>query len=598
MTRPLRRGGRVAGVAAALALLTTTIVSAVAPSSTASANVLAVDTLHPVAGPLGPITVVGDSVMLGGGLVTPTLSDRLVARGWGPVRFRASVGMSTGTPGSTSSTTASYWIERWRAEGWDTADIVVNLGANDSGLCGASVSCARGRIGWVLDAIGPGHRVWWPKITRYPDFADQAAAWNQALDQLAAERDDLYLWDWPTVMYREGQYAWDHTHLTGAGYIRRNELMSTEITADLARATRRGTDADLPPATGEGNEVVPIGPVRVVDTREGDPGRLAAGQVVQVDVSGHLPEGATAAAVYVTATQTDDRGYLTAYDCDDARPTASAVNYGPGETRGAVTITPVSESGRFCLFSRSAAHVVVDLQAAFVPTGSDGTRFTPLASPERLLDTRATGRSSRLEVAVPDGAELVAVSLAAIGTGERGFLTAFGCTDDVPLIATVNHGPNEVVGGTAFVPVSDDGTICVFMKSDADVTIDLTGTFAADGALVFVPITPTRTVDTRSAIGGWGPIHGTGQTIDAAVAPDDAAAVSGTLTIIDPLRPGHLRAWSCGELPETANVNARPGQILANSVTTGVDDAGRLCLYARAATNTVFDTAGWWIPAP
>ena len=147
------------------------------------------------------------------------------------------------------------------------------------------------------------------------------------------------------------------------------------------------------------------------------------------------------------------------------------------------------------------------------------------------------------------------------------------------------------------MPVSDAGTICVFVKSNAHVTVDLTGTFSGDGELVFVPVTPTRTIDTRDATGGWGPIHGGGQTIDARVAPAEARAVSGTLTLVEPLKPGHLRAFSCGAVPDTANVNAAAGQVLANSLTTGLDDGGRLCLFARSATSTVFDTSGWWVPA-
>lgn len=574
-------------------MLTTAIAAAAGPSP-ADANVLLVDTLDPTPGPLGPITVVGDSVLLGGGIVSPSLSDRLAERGWGPIRFRASLGMSTGTAGTTSDTTAAYWIERWRSEGWDTTDVVVNLGANDSGICDSSVACARGRIEVVLDAIGPNHRIWWPKITRYPTFAHQAAAWNQALDELAAERDDLYLWDWPTVMYAEGEYAWDHTHLTGDGYRRRNELMALEITADLARATRTGTAAELPDPSDEPSELTPVGPVRVLDTRDDPPGRLAAGDVVEVDLSDHVPADATAAAVYVTAAGPAERGFLTAYDCGP-RPTTSAVNYAAATTRGAVTITPLSDESTFCVFTRSATDVVVDVQAAFVPPGRGGVRFDPLATPNRLVDTRESGRAQRLEIEVPDGADVAAISLAAIGAGDPGFLTAYPCTDDIPLIATVNHGAEGVVGGTAFVPVGDDGTICVYSKALAHVTVDLTGTFATDGELAFVPAVPTRTIDTRDATGGWGPIHGSGQTLDAIVAPADARAVSGTLTLVEPLRPGHLRAFACGTLPDTANVNAAAGQVLANSLTTGLADDGRLCVYARAAGATVFDTTGWWI---
>jgi hypothetical protein len=38
--------------------------------------------------------------------------------------------------------------------------------------------------------------------------------------------------------------------------------------------------------------------------------------------------------------------------------------------------------------------------------------------------------------------------------------------------------------------------------------------------------------------------------------------------------------------------------VLANSLTTGISAQGRLCVMSRSAASTVFDTSGWWIPAP
>ncbi len=558
------------------------------------------ETFHAASGPNGAISVIGDSVLLGSVLYSPTIGQALAERGWGPVRVRAGGSYSTGAFPVQPTARASYWIEAWRRQGWDAPNVVVNLGTNDSGFCTTSLACARDAIVHVLDTIGPGHRIWWPKITRGPEHRHWAANWNLALDQIAAERPEFVTWDWPTVMATPGFASNDGIHLSPEGYRRRSTLMATEITNVLARATRTGAEAPLPAPSAPPSDVVPVGPVRVLDTRTDPPGRMAAGTSVAVDVSDSIPAGSTAVAVYVAATGATDPGYLTAFECGRDRPLASAANYPAGGTRGAVTITPVSERGIFCLFSRADTDVVVDLQAAFVPLGgaTDGLRFTPLATPRRLLDTRITGRRPMIEIPVPPGADMVAVSIAAIDGASRGHLVAYPCTSDVPTIATVNHGPREVIAGTAFVPVGADGTICVSAKSAVDLTVDLTGTFSDDGDLVFRPAPPTRTIDTRDATGGWAPIHGNGQTIDARVAPAQARAVSGTLTIVRPASAGHLRSWGCGALPGTANVNGAAGDVTANSVTTGLGDGGRLCVYARSTTSTVFDTTGWWIPLP
>ena len=83
----------------------------------------------------GPITVLGDSVMQGGLIVSPTIVDQLAANGWGPIRARAGVGYNTRTSGGAAESHVSYWIDLWRSQGWDPTDVVINLGANDSGAC-------------------------------------------------------------------------------------------------------------------------------------------------------------------------------------------------------------------------------------------------------------------------------------------------------------------------------------------------------------------------------------------------------------------------------------------------------------------------------
>jgi hypothetical protein len=544
----------------------------------------------------GAVTVLGDSVLQGSVIFGPTIVSRLAEHGWGPIRARAGVGYTTGYFSASTEAKSTYWIERWRQEGWDAPNVLINLGANDSGRCNVDLACARNAILHLVDAIGPGHRIWWPQITRHPYYQHQADTWNLALHQIAEERDDFFTWNWPQVMAAGGFSSGDNTHLSGDGYRTRSQLMAHEFSADLVAAKRTGGDAPLATATGSTTGLVPIGPVRIIDTRNDPPGTVPADTAIEIDVSAHVPEGTTAVAAYVSATNTTGPGFLTAYECSSGRPEASAANHTTGQTRGAVAITPISADGIFCLYTLAEADLLVDLQAAFVP-GDDALRFDPLDTPRRLVDTRESGRREIIEIDAPAGAEAVAISVTAAFTDTFGFLTAYPCTAEVPVVATVNYQPNEVVSGTAFVPVSDDGTVCVYVLTDTDVTVDLTGTFAPDGELVFQPARPTRMVDTRVGIGGWSPIHGQFQTIEARVAPPNAQAVSGTLTLVSPMRPGFLRAWGCGPEPDTANVTGLAGDVLANSVTTGISDAGHLCITARAATSTIFDTSGWWIPA-
>ena len=153
-----------------------------------------VETASPAPGPRGSIAVIGDSVMLGSvwetGGYGPSLGAMLAGDGWGPVVSKAGVGVQTGRflPPSSGANMAT-WITNRRRLGWDAGTFVINLGANEVSSCFRSVECAVLSIDGFLDVIGPGHQVWWAKITM-PDPAD-AATWNAALDIVAARRPEL-----------------------------------------------------------------------------------------------------------------------------------------------------------------------------------------------------------------------------------------------------------------------------------------------------------------------------------------------------------------------------------------------------------------------
>ncbi len=371
-------------------------------SMPADAIVLADQELIEQPGPLGAVTVIGDSVLLGSLLYSPTIGAQLSARGWGPILSRAAVGMSTGINNVTLQARASYWLQQWRSEGWDAPNVFVNLGANDSGICQTNVQCARNGIMFLVNEIGPGRTIWWPQITRYTPYSSHGDAWNEALRQIDAELPNFYTWDWPLVMSTEGFRSPDNTHLDPAGYRRRSDRMAAEFTADLARATRTGSDAVLPSATTEVSEFVPIASTRALDSRLLNSGRtttvVPAGTAVTVDLKDFVPTGSNAVAAYVSATNTAADGFLTAYDCSGARPETSNVNYRVGQTRGAVAITPISTSRSLCVYTSADADVLVDVQGAFLPASAESPealRFTPLGTPVRLLDTRGEQPSAR-----------------------------------------------------------------------------------------------------------------------------------------------------------------------------------------------------------
>ncbi|MEP1126112.1 MAG: SGNH/GDSL hydrolase family protein [Ilumatobacter sp.] len=561
-------------------------IGAASSDGVAEAAPVAIDI--PAPGPLGAVTVFGDSVLLGSALYGPTLPDRLAERGWGPIRFRAGEGYNTRSTGDFS---AGNWFRRWRAEGWDAPNVLVNLGANDSGICVTDFACARTSIQRVIDEIGPGHRIWWPQITRFYTKFPEQENWNRALRQFADERSDFTTWDWPAEL---SQYpSPDGTHLSPDGYRARSVRMAEVFTRDMARGTRVGGDAVLPSAGRSPSTFVSLPSTRIVDTRSDGSGPLAPGTTRRVDFADAVPDGTTAVALYLGSARATTNGFFTATPCGETSD-ASTVNYRTSTPIGAPTIVALGTGDDVCVSSSGASDLVVDLQGAF--TGSpDGLTLTPLGTPRRLVDTRGAARPAELVVAVPAGASAVAVNLTAVRASENGFLSAYPCGTPTEA-ANLNFRTGGAWAASAIVQVSDDDTICVRANVSTDIAVDITGTFGTGPGLRFVPVAPTRAIDTRDATGGWGPIHGAGQTFDIRVAPPDASAVTGTLTIVNPFDSSFVSAEPCAGSTATSSANAGQGAVIANSVTVGVTGAGRLCLTASTAGHTLFDTTGWWVP--
>ena len=593
-------------IAVITVLLTSSTVTG-SPSGTATAlttapfspsfSVPTKDLLDPTPRELGPISVIGDSVMLGSLTYSPNLVTRLAEAGFGPIRARAGLGYGTGAFATPEWSRSSLWIEKWRAEGWDAPTVLVNVGVNDAGYCRNDGACAQRAIEHLLAAIGPDRDVIWPNITRSAvGSIDHQGTWNAALASVASRTPRLHLWDWAAV-YATGAFpSGDRVHLAPDGYRARNVLLAEVVSAAVARTERTGESRPLPSASTTARPFSPVAPARVLDTRR-DRAPVEAGGTVSVDLSGRVPADASAVAVNITSTGSMSEGYLAAHPCSGAVPDTSNVNHGAGHDRGAHAIVAVGPDRRLCVRTEAAGHVIVDLQGYFSPTGELG--FESLVTPTRLLDTRHSGRPGPdgvVAVPMPAGAEAVAVTLTVTGADRGGFLSAYPCGGAPPDVSNVNFGSDEPVAGAAFVPVGDDGAICILTAlADVDVIVDLTGTFTSDGGLGLVVAPATRLLDTRSGVGGWGPRHARNARVEITAAPPEARAVTGTLTLVAPRGEGFLSAEACDVTSETSSVNALDAQTMANSVTVGVSD-GRLCISSSATGHTIFDVTGWWTP--
>lgn len=301
-------------------------------------------------------------------------------------------------------------------------------------------------------------------------------------------------------------------------------------------------------------------------------------------------------ALTVTARDASAGGYLRFYACGTPEPATSNVNFQPGVVRTAQVLVAVDAAQLLCVVSNVSVHFDIALQGTFGPTG---LTLDPVA-PQRAVDTRLIGRATDLVVSVP-ASQAVAASVVVVGQSAGGSVTVYECGTPMPDPFMLSFEPDEVIAGSIFVATSATNTICVHVNANdsrgVDVIVDITGTFsAAPSGLRFSPVTGTRLLDTRSGEGGWYGRQSPGQTINVVGAPSGVAAVSGTLTMVQPPSNSHLRAWQCGTtLPPTSVVNARAGLAAANNVTTAIAGDLTLCVWASQNTSTLFDVMGYWV---
>jgi hypothetical protein len=118
------------------------------------------------------------------------------------------------------------------------------------------------------------------------------------------------------------------------------------------------------PDTAPPASFVPVGPIRVVDTRV-DGSRVAAGSTLIVDVGAEYADKSI--SVNLAVTDASGAGFAALYACDQARPSTSSLNYQLGQAIANGVITKVSSTGTVCVYMHEAADVILDLFGMFPP---------------------------------------------------------------------------------------------------------------------------------------------------------------------------------------------------------------------------------------
>ena len=355
----------------------------------------------------------------------------------------------------------------------------------------------------------------------------------------------------------------DHAHLRRHDRRHRRRTTVIDGPATVAAAPIESASAQEPTSAYASS-----GSFRLADTRSTDCGcTLLDATTMRVDVAGRfgIADDITAAVVTVTATNITADSFLTAYPAGQAVPNTSIVNPRRSHDVGNTAIVPVGADGAIDIRSTiaigPAIDVVVDVTGFFVPadTATQG-RFVP-ATPERILDTRRPGSpTGRLapggSVVVPRPAGVPADSLGLVLNVTSVEATAAGFLNISPTNGTATptsfmnpDGSGDPLAAFVIAPLTADG-LTIHATSGGHVIVDLIGWFTGPSAGsspdgLFVPISPTRRLDTRDDPRNVGPV-GAIEVGVAGLVPSGAAAIATNVTLDRTDDAGFVTAYPAG----------------------------------------------------
>jgi hypothetical protein len=405
---------------------------------------------------------------------------------------------------------------------------------------------------------------------------------------------------------------------------------SRTITAtDTISASITGTSGAIDVGAPRGYHPLPS-PVRILETRASvgavqynTPWGQGTDRNVHV-VSNGVPLSAKAVVLNVAVVDGTLPSDLRIYPSGKPRPNASNLNFRAGQVLANSAIVAVGDNGDIQIYNNSGTvHVIADL-IGWVDDGTGGgDRYVPMSTPARILESRAAvgaiqyntrwGQETDRNVhvrgngvpEVPAFATAVVLNVTAVDPSLPSDLRIYPSGSPRPGTSNINFAAGQNVPNLVIARIGTNGDIQIYNNSGTvDVVADVVGYYqpAAQGGNGYHPMTPTRILETRPAVGAlqygspWGQavqrtVHVTGGQV-----PLGATAVVLNVAAVDPSLPSDLRIWPTPQSrPNTSSLNFAAGQTISNLVVARVGTNGNIEIYNNSGTvDVVADIVGYY----
>jgi len=370
----------------------------------------------------------------------------------------------------------------------------------------------------------------------------------------------------------------------------------------------------------------PLSPSRILDTRHGigtsgviAPVPAGGAQPVAIEGVGSIPAtGVTAVAVNITVTNTKTGGYITGYADGEARPGTSNLDFSAGQTVPNMAIVPVGADGKIELYNGSGGTVDLIADVAGYYGQGSGTGIEPFgAGAVRILDTRkgtgtakapipANGTLSFGSDYLGTGGGAVVLNVTVVNQKSTGYLTVYPDGTSRPVASNLDFNPGPAIANQVVVPVGADGKIDFYNGSGAatDVIADIVASFSTVGGGGYVPLPPTRLLDTRKGIGAPAAAVAPMGTVNlktvGGVSPLPASgfsAIAANVTVTQPTGSGYITVYPnyLSTAPTASTLDFSAGQTVANLAVSSIQDTGvKLLNGSGGSSQLILDVFGYY----
>ena len=276
--------------------------------------------------------------------------------------------------------------------------------------------------------------------------------------------------------------------------------------------------------------------------------------------------------------------------------------------------------GKVGLYSSISANLLVDVFGYYSSSGATAAGRFIAQTPQRLLDTRAratAGADGVVRLAMPAGipanTEGLVLNVTAVNSQLRpngfGYWTAYPAGQDQGTTSNINIStPGQTIANQVIVKPSSMG-VDFYSYAGGDLLVDLMGYYTGAGAAVsedglFVPVSPTRLLDTRSTLNPLGDdvaLHNdwtveVGTAGKAGIPSSGASAVALNVTMTRSQGEGYITVYPAGrDRPGSSNLNADLAGITApNHVQLATGTRG-VSFYSYGGTDLIVDIFGWFV---